>query len=96
MSDCVLAKEDALHKVNERFMHCKSCPLLAIYIRDVGKIKTKQYMDQDYWAKPVPTFCDPKAKLLVVGLAPAANGANRTGRIFTGDSSGDRLVRAFF
>ena len=53
-------------------------------------------MDQDYWAKPVPTFGDPKAKLLVVGLAPAANGANRTGRIFTGDSSGDWLVRALF
>lgn len=89
MSDCVLAKEDALHKVNERVMQCKSCPRLAKYIQDVGKIKTKQYMDQDYWAKPVPTFGDPKAKLLVVGLAPAANGANRTGRIFTGDSSGD-------
>jgi uracil-DNA glycosylase len=84
LSDCVLAKEDALHKVNERVMHCKSCPLWAIYIRDVGKIKTKQYRDQDYWAKPVPTFCDPKAKLLVVGLAPAANGANRTGNIHRG------------
>jgi uracil-DNA glycosylase len=94
--DCVLAKEDALHKVNERVMLCKSCPRLAKYIRDVGKIKTKHYMDQDYWAKPVPTFGDPKAKLLVVGLAPAANGGNRTGRIFTGDSSGDWLVRALF
>jgi uracil-DNA glycosylase len=85
-----------LHKVNERVMHCKSCLQLAIYIQDVGKIKTKQYMDQDYWAKPVPTFGDPKAKLLVVELAPAATGANRTGRIFTGDSSGDWLVRALF
>ena len=53
-------------------------------------------MDQTYWAKPVPTFGDPKAKLLVIGLAPAANGGNRTGRIFTGDSSGDWLVKALF
>ena len=53
-------------------------------------------MDQAYWAKPVPTFGDPKAKLLVIGLAPAPNGGNRTGRIFTGDSSGDWLARALF
>ena len=52
-------------------------------------------MKQVYWAKPVPTFGDPEAKLLVIGLAPAAHGGNRTGRIFTGDSSGDWLVRAF-
>jgi uracil-DNA glycosylase len=65
-------------------MQCKSCPRLAKYIRDVGKIKTKQYMDQDYWAKPVPTFGDPKAKLLVVGLAPAANGEIELGEYSQG------------
>ena len=53
-------------------------------------------MGESYWAKPVPIFGDPKAKLLVIGFAPAANGGNRTGRIFTGDSSGDWLVRALF
>ena len=65
------------------------------YTREVGKIKTRKYTNQIYWARPVPAF-DPKAKLLVIGLAPAANGGNRTGRIFTGDSSGDWLVKALF
>ena len=64
------------------------------YIEEVGRQHTKRFMNQVYWARPVPTFGDPKAKLLVIGLAPAAHGGNRTGRIFTGDSSGDWLVRA--
>ena len=72
------------------------CPRLTKYIGEVGKTKTQKHKDQDYWAKPVPTFGDPQAKLLVIGLAPAANGGNRTGRIFTGDSSGDWLVKALF
>ena len=98
MSNGILAKEEdlLLHRVNERIIRCKLCPRLTKYIREVGKTKTKKYMDQAYWAKPVPTFGDPKAKLLVIGLAPAANGGNRTGRIFTGDSSGDWLVKALF
>ena len=66
------------------------------YTREVGKIKTRKYTNQIYWARPVPAFGDPKAKLLVIGLAPAANGGNRTGRMFTGDSSGDWLVKALF
>jgi len=69
---------------------------LTEYIGEVGKHPTKKFMNQLYWAKPVPTFGDPKAKLLVIGLAPAAHGGNRTGRIFTGDSSGDWLVRALY
>jgi uracil-DNA glycosylase family 4 len=93
----VLAKEDLLlRRGNEQIIKCKLCPRLTKYIREVGKTKTKKYKHQAYWAKPVPTFGDPKAKLLVIGLAPAANGGNRTGRIFTGDSSGDWLVRALF
>ena len=66
------------------------------YIREIERTKSKRFENQDYWAKPVPTFGDSKAKLLVIGLAPAAHGGNRTGRIFTGDSSGDWLVRALF
>jgi uracil-DNA glycosylase family 4 len=92
-----LSGEDLLlHRVNEKVIQCKLCPRLVKYRGEVGKTKTKKFMDQVYWAKPVPTFGDPKAKLLVIGLAPAAHGGNRTGRIFTGDSSGDWLVRALF
>ena len=96
-NDALSANEDLLlHRVNEKIIKCKLCPRLTKYIQEVGKTKTKKHMDQAYWAKPVPTFGDPKAKLLVIGLAPAANGGNRTGRIFTGDSSGDWLARALF
>lgn len=90
MMNRIIDEEDLLlNRVNEKVIKCKLCPRLTKYIREVGNIKTKKYLDQSYWAKPVPTFGDPKAKLLVIGLAPAANGGNRTGRIFTGDSSGD-------
>jgi uracil-DNA glycosylase family 4 len=92
----LVEEEDLLlHKLNETVIHCKLCPRLSKYIRDLKKTKTK-FMNQVYWARPVPTFGDPNAKLLVIGLAPAAHGGNRTGRVFTGDSSGDWLVRALF
>jgi uracil-DNA glycosylase len=94
LSDDVSAEDILLRKLNEKVIRCKLCPRLIKYTKDVGK--TKMFIDQLYWAKPVPTFGDPKAKLLVIGLAPAAHGGNRTGRIFTGDSSGDWLVRALF
>ena len=97
MSIGKLSEEDLLlHRVNEKVIQCKLCPRLVKNRGKVGKTKTKKFMDQVYWAKPVPTFGDPKAKLLVIGLAPAAHGGNRTGRIFTGDSSGDWLVKALF
>lgn len=83
-------------QVNEKVVRCKLCPRLIKYIQEIGKAKTRRFENQDYWARPVPTFGDSKAKLLVIGLAPAANGGNRTGRIFTGDSSGDWLVKALF
>ena len=85
-----------LHKLSEKIVNCKLCPRLTKYTGEVGKHQTKKFMNQVYWAKPVPTFGDPKAKLLVIGLAPAAHGGNRTGRIFTGDSSGDWLVSALY
>ena len=72
-NDALSANEDLLlHRVNEQIIKCKLCPRLTKYIQEVGKTKTKKHMDQAYWAKPVPTFGDPKAKLLVIGLAPAA------------------------
>ena len=98
MSTGILAggEDLLLHRLNKEIEQCKLCPRLTKYIGEVGKTKTKKYLDQTYWARPVPAFGDPKAKLFVIGLAPAANGGNRTGRIFTGDSSGDWLVKALF
>jgi uracil-DNA glycosylase family 4 len=94
LSNDISVEDILLRKVNKKVIRCKLCPRLIKYTKEVGK--TKMFIDQLYWAKPVPTFGDPKAKLLVIGLAPAAHGGNRTGRIFTGDSSGDWLVRALF
>jgi uracil-DNA glycosylase family 4 len=69
---------------------------LVEYREEVGRVKRRAYRDQDYWAKPVPGFGDPHARMLLIGLAPGAHGANRTGRMFTGDSSGNFLYRALF
>jgi uracil-DNA glycosylase family 4 len=74
--------------------HCRRCPRLRDYCRQIAREKRRSFRDQDYWGKPVPNFGDPRARLLVVGLAPAAHGANRTGRMFTGDRSGEWLYRA--
>ena len=73
---------------------CRLCPRLVAWREQVGRRKRAAYRDEDYWARPVPGFGDPDAHLLVVGLAPAAHGANRTGRMFTGDRSGEWLYRA--
>ena len=70
------------------------CPRLVEWREKVAKEKVRRFADQKYWGKPVPSFGDPRARLLVIGLAPAAHGGNRTGRIFTGDRSGDWLFRA--
>lgn len=70
------------------------CPRLSRYIRQVGQEKLKRFADEEYWARPLPSWGDPNARLLIVGLAPAAHGGNRTGRMFTGDCSGDWLARA--
>jgi uracil-DNA glycosylase family 4 len=86
----------SLDSINETVINCRLCPRLANYIANVGKVKTKRFRDQEYWAKPLPSFGDVNAKLLIVGLAPAAHGGNRTGRLFTGDSSGDWVAKALF
>ncbi len=73
---------------------CRACPRLVAWREQVGREKRRAFRDEQYWAAPVPGFGDPRARLLVVGLAPAAHGANRTGRVFTGDRSGEWLFRA--
>lgn len=83
-----------LGRINEKVVACKKCPRLAKYIRAVGREKVKRFADDRYWARPLPSWGDTNARLLIVGLAPAAHGGNRTGRMFTGDSSGDWLARA--
>lgn len=77
-----------------QIIHCNRCPRLATYCKAIAREKRRAFINQTYWGKPVPGFGDPKAELLIVGLAPAAHGANRTGRMFTGDRSGEWLYRA--
>jgi len=83
-----------LYVLNSKVTECALCPRLSSYIRQVGREKVKRYAGEKYWARPLPSWGDPDARLLIVGLAPAAHGGNRTGRMFTGDSSGDWLARA--
>jgi uracil-DNA glycosylase family 4 len=73
---------------------CERCPRLRRFCREVAAVKVKRFAGQEYWGRPVPGFGDPLARLFVVGLAPAAHGGNRTGRVFTGDRSGDFLFAA--
>src|SRR5881296_607409 len=86
----------SLYSVNRAIMSCARCPRLRAYCRRVAREKKRAFRDWEYWGKPVPGFGDPRARLLVVGLAPAAHGANRTGRMFTGDSSGNWLYEALY
>jgi len=78
----------ALTILNAEVVACTKCPRLVAYRQQIGKEKRRAYMDHDYWARPVPGFGDPKARVLILGLAPGAHGSNRTGRPFTGDASG--------
>src|SRR5262245_56615197 len=87
----------ALAVVREHIVTCERCPRLREFCQRIAREKRRAFRDETYWARPVPGFGDPRARLLIVGLAPAAHGANRTGRVFTGDGgggSGDFLMAA--
>ncbi len=81
-------------RLNEEIIDCFRCPRLVAWREEVARTKRKSFQGDEYWGRPIPNFGDPTAKRLIVGLAPAAHGGNRTGRIFTGDRSGDWLFRA--
>ena len=88
------ADPPSLARLAEVVVACEKCPRLRAWCVAIAREKRRAFRDQEYWGKPVPGFGDPRARLLVVGLAPAAHGGNRTGRVFTGDSSGDWLYAA--
>lgn len=78
-----------IERLQHEILTCTRCPRLVAYREQVAREKRRQYREWDYWGKPLPSFGDPQARLLLIGLAPAAHGGNRTGRMFTGDQSGD-------
>jgi uracil-DNA glycosylase family 4 len=85
-----------LAELRDEVVACRRCPRLVAWREEVGRVKRAAYAGEDYWARPLPGFGDPQAGLFVLGLAPAAHGGNRTGRIFTGDRSGDWLFAALW
>ncbi|HWP85342.1 MAG TPA: uracil-DNA glycosylase [Terriglobia bacterium] len=87
---------NGLLKIQQEVIACQRCPRLVRYRQEVAQAKRRAYRDWEYWGKPVPGFGDPRARLLIIGLAPAAHGGNRTGRLFTGDSSGDLLFQTLY
>ena len=89
-------KAKLLQVLDEEVIRCRKCPRLVVYREKVAREKRRAYLDWTYWGKPVPGFGDPKAQLLILGLAPGAHGSNRTGRMFTGDRSGIFLYQALY
>jgi uracil-DNA glycosylase family 4 len=85
-----------LQKLNEKIIQCKKCPRLVLYIKKVAKEKVRRFNNEKYWGRPLTGFGDINATLLLIGLAPAAHGGNRTGRMFTGDSSGEWVARVLY
>jgi uracil-DNA glycosylase family 4 len=86
----------SLERLEQAVVRCRRCPRLVDYREMVARTRRRAYRDCEYWGRPVPGFGDPRARLLLIGLAPAAHGGNRTGRVFTGDRSGDFLYRALY
>lgn len=89
-------RSERLDHVRTEVEGCRACPRLVAWREQVAREKRAAYLDEDYWGRPVPGFGDPDAEVVVVGLAPAAHGANRTGRMFTGDRSGDWLTASLY
>jgi len=90
------AAGQALAALNARIVECNACPRLRTYDAEVARVKRRPYLDHEYWGRPVPSFGDPRARVLLLGLAPGAHGSNRTGRPFTGDGSGDFLYPVLY
>jgi uracil-DNA glycosylase family 4 len=86
----------SLPDLEARIVTCRACPRLVAWREEVARVKRASFTSQTYWGRPVPGFGDPQARVMVLGLAPAAHGANRTGRIFTGDRSGDWLFASMY
>jgi uracil-DNA glycosylase len=91
-----LANASDIAKLNAQIIRCRKCPRLVVYREKIAEVKRRAFSEWEYWGKPVPGFGDPDAQLVILGLAPAAHGANRTGRMFTGDRSGDFLYKALY
>jgi uracil-DNA glycosylase family 4 len=87
---------DSLHALEREVITCRRCPRLVAWREQTARVKRAAFAGEEYWGRPLPGFGDPRARLLVLGLAPAAHGGNRTGRIFTGDRSGDWLFAALW
>src|SRR6185436_10306062 len=89
-----LGVADSLERIARDVIRCERCPRLRSYCEEVARVRRRAFRDETYWGRPVPAFGDPEARIVLVGLAPAAHGANRTGRMFTGDDSGNWLYAA--
>jgi uracil-DNA glycosylase family 4 len=92
----LLVPADSFSILNRQVILCGRCPRLVAHREEVGRIRRRAYYDETYWSRPLPGFGDESARLLLIGLAPGAHGANRTGRMFTGDRSGEFLYRALW
>lgn len=90
------ASPQSLAELNARIVACERCPRLRVYCAEIARVRRRAYLDQVYWGRPVPSFGDPEARVLTLGLAPGAHGSNRTGRPFTGDGSGEFLYPVLY
>ena len=91
-----ISAEDAFRILDARIVACELCPRLRTYCAEIARVRRRAYADWEYWGKPVPSFGDPEARVLALGLAPGAHGSNRTGRPFTGDGSGNFLYPVLY